>query len=381
MPGRDFSLAQDESSKVEVEELVELLSRQGRHHSQGVFSLDWEAGRRKYGRWLAATPHSFLGRLLRLALEVQAQSVRLHQRGRQVLMEIDRPLVAPERLTCLLRDDSGPVELAQALMMLLALKPVTVELVVAQEGRARRWVYREAGLESEDISGRLSEGTFLRMVWKDRHRPELQWVRENFTYSPLELSIGGQSVHRDLSAPRHPPLGFAGPLGEVVGYRDPQGRSQLFYRHHQILQWPLGDFEGDHGLKLIHPSRAQLVLGGDPQQGRLPCCGLIFIECGSSLEPAVQLVYQGETIESYAEPGLPIGWGAVLDATHLNLEWSGDRVIKDEAFGALESWLFGQVNLLLERLRQRYPAVKDRDYRASLLFDPHLRGVLDLTAL
>jgi hypothetical protein len=361
-----------------AEELIGLLQQQAELQSSGTFTLDLQAAQSRVQSHLTSDRNAYLTRMARAAVTSGAAYLHCQTTRGQLLAHSPALLGNFHNLEDLLNQAVRSHPLAQAALLALGLEPTEMELTLAGTEVVTRLFHRSGRSEVSKLPPGLLCGTYLRLqlAQPQGYTGAIQRLQERLRYAPIPIYVNRKLIQRDSSkAPSPGPLEVARDE-DLTGFCGRSGQAPKFYwNDHQILQWRLRDrLEEDNQLGLIAPTAASIVLQEAAHEyppGLLLCSAYLALYCGRQGR-TLSLVHSGEVIQaSPLEQLLPTA-EAVVDASHLALDLTGERVLEEES---LVQWIQSRASHLTSFLQTRYPLAIDSDYRASLLFDRGWHGI------
>lgn len=360
-----------------AEKLIGLLQQQAELQSSGTFTLDLQAAQSKVQSHFTSDRHAYLTRMARAAVTCGAPYLHCQTTGGQLLAHSPALLGDFHNLEHLLNLAVRSHPLAQAVLLALGLEPAEMELTLAGTEVVTRFFHRSGHSEVSKLPPGLLSGTYLRLKFAkpQGYASALQRLQERMRYAPMPIYVNRKLLQVDGSKAPSPALLEIARDEELTGFCARAGQApKFFWNDHQILQWSLRDpLEEDNRLGLVTPTAASIVLQGSAQNyppGLLLCSAFLALYCGRQLR-CLNLVHSGEVVQTKPLDQLLLTCQAVVDASHLPLDLTGERVLEEET---LVQWIGSRASDLKGFLQARYPQVRDSDYRASLLFDRSWHG-------
>lgn len=360
-----------------AENLIELLQQQAQLQSSGTFTLDLQAAQSKVQSHLTSDRHAYLTRMARAAVTCGAPYLHCETTKGQLLVHSPALLGDFHNLEHLLNLAVRSHPLAQAGLLALGLDPPELELTLAGTEVVTRLFHRKGHSEVSKLPPGILSGTYLRLKFAQAQDPSkaIQRLQERMRYAPMPIYVNRKLLQVDGSKAPSPGLLEIAQDEDLTGFCAQTGQTpKYFWNDHQILQWRLRDqLEDDNRLGLITPTVASIVLQGGSEKyppGLLLCSAFMALYCGRQGR-SLTLVHSGELLQTKPLAQLPQTCEAVVDASHLPLDLTGERVLEEES---LVAWIGSRASDPKTFLKARYPQVTDSDYRASLLFDRSWHG-------
>lgn len=267
--------------------------------------------------------------------------------------------------------------LADATNLALGLEDERVELSLDNGERARLMVVDHGQVEIYEVrpegmgtTFQLRRSTGSKLATLATNSPEYMAVVRRFRYSPLEISINGQSPPREVgwgAPPKKDGPKFFVRAGFFKSHR-------LCVEHHAVEVRYYSEDEAGNGLGLLPSTATALARLGPPSSGQLDRCQLAV---GLTIDPAqpstIAWVYCGETLQTFPvelpAPGLQL----LVSASDLNLDLTGEKLVQDAAFQSRWDFAKTRARELVGALGRAYPDVRERNLAKQAFLDEQAR--------
>lgn len=329
----------------EIDSFLEREHAEGKIDSEGVFTLDLLAARRKYREYLLTDPHRYVLRLVRAAVTSGATQIDIIANHHWVTVWMDSLPLSSEELPRIFDfvggNASGPANLAVAVNASLALEPTRVVVAVRDEERNVKLVIQpQSGCFLEDIE-RGPRGTAVQVNHRGggfwgflRESQEQRLLHDEASYCPIPITLNGKLLQPEWSAVRslsalRPVADSASVLALPPNY---------FWVDHHALEvriladptYPLASI----GIRRAGRASAVLNYGVPSEMGILERCKVLFkLRCGKSKVPNhLQLVHSGQTLGTIVL-NLPNSYYEVVaDCSQFELDVTGETVVGSDEF-------------------------------------------------
>jgi len=346
-----------------VQQMIGDLAGEGFVESQGQFTLDVEAARRRMADFSLADPYQWVLKMVQAASLLDCQHISVTTAGGELGLRFEGMNVSLEEfqqcLHALALDgaqglrEAGLNHLAQALHALQRRTGKQTLLRAAQPG----FCY---ALEGETVLTRPTDSRWraepmITLVlqrswnWLQREWPEVEWLRRRCYAAPCRLACNMQPWSKSLD-PGRPNTSFFSLLFSYAQYKlqllvGPSGRGVPWSRQRPVVDSPgavTALFCCDHQLKVFAPVRRWDFSGE--------------VEAAISVpEPPVKdgrlfVWLDGVLSEPVSLPGLSCD--AVVLREGLTCDLSGLRMVENDALRARAGWV-GSALEKLHKVSQR----------------------------